>query len=158
MSRPGAPLTIRPFATADGPMLEEWLEECGLTVPEAGWEERITSDPRILCLVGCLSGDRPCAFVRLDIGPDRTAEITLITAANARRHGVGTRLLAAALGCSRDLGVRRLLAVVDENNRAAQAFFASQGFEGTGVWIPGYVQMARVVHGAGSQPPLEIVL
>ena len=157
-------LRFRPFRAADAAILGPWLRGAGLLVPpgteDGSWTQRILEDPRILVRVAYLSDDAPdpVGFFRLDLAPDRVAELTLIVAPDHRRQGVGRELLAGSLVDARQLGLRGLLAMIDENNRVAQSFFLGEGFEDTGIDMPGFRKLARVVHGAGSQPPLEIVI
>ncbi len=72
------------------------------------------------------------------------------------RQGLGRALLSDALAEARSLSLRRILAMVVEDNRAGLGFFLERGFEETGIHLPGFRQLARVVHGADRQPPLEI--
>jgi len=97
-------------------------------------------------------------FFRLDVGPDGVAEVTLIVHPGQRRRGLGAELLEAALAEARRRGLRRLLAVVQDTNEKGYRFFSSRGFEPTGVWLPRTIHLARVVHGAEAQPPLEITI
>ena len=80
----------------------------------------------------------------------------MIVSPKHRRHGLGRALLAKALVEARSLSQRRIHAMVEENNQAGLGFFLERGFEETGVHLPGFRQLARVVHGADRQPPLEI--
>ena len=157
-------LRFRPFRAADAAILGPWLRDAGLLVPpgteDGSWVQRILEDPRILVRAAYLSdaSSDPVGFFRLDLAPDRVAELTLIVSPDHRRQGVGRQLLSSLLTDARQLGLRGLLAMVDEDNRVAQSFFLGKGFEDTGIHMPGFRQLSRVVHGAGSQPPLEIVL
>ena len=74
-------------------------------------------------------GAEPVGFLRLDVGPDRVAELTIAVAPMRRRQGVGTRLLQLVLNQAQQLRVRRLQAIVDPANSAALSFFAENGFE-----------------------------
>lgn len=155
-------LCFRPFGEADATVLEPWLREAGLLVPpgtkSGSWARRITEDPRILVRVACFAG-RPAevvGFFRLDLAPDRVAELTMIVSPEHRRKGLGRALLAAALAEARSLSLRRILAMVVGDNHAGFGFFLDRGFEETGIHLQGFRQLARVVHGADRQPPLEI--
>ncbi|HEX5831817.1 MAG TPA: ribosomal protein S18-alanine N-acetyltransferase [Gemmatimonadaceae bacterium] len=53
-------------------------------------------------------------------------------APEARRQGVGARLMDAALAAARRRGVEQLFLEVRESNVAAQALYASRGFEPVG--------------------------
>lgn len=155
-----ADLLFRPFAVADVPLLGAWLEDAGLGLPSVlargDWGNRLISDPRILCRAAVLKDNSVAGFYRLDFAPDRSAEVTLIVSPERRRMGVGRRLLAAALAEARRVGLNRLLAVIHDGNRAAADFFEEAGFEPSGVLMPGFLHLARIVHRSDFQPPLEI--
>lgn len=152
-------LEFRPFVEADAEVLGAWLEAAGLGVPAGlgtgAWGRRVVADPRIVCRAALWQG-RLVGFYRLDIAPDRTAELTLITAPSERRRGVGRALLEGSLATARRRGLRGLIAVVQDNNHSAVSFFAQEGFEISGVAMPRFVHMVRIVHRADRQPPLEI--
>jgi GNAT superfamily N-acetyltransferase len=160
MSELREPIQLRPFAVGDAPRLAKWLALAGLAVPAGTpaevWVKRIQGNDRILCLSAVDVRDRLIGFLRLDIGPDRVAELTLIVAPEHRRRGLGRRLLEAVLVEARRRGLRRLTAAVSDHNDGALQFFLDGGFEETGHWLPGFVHLSRVVHGADRQPPLEI--
>ena len=159
MSAPLA-LHIRPAVAADLALVGPWLRRAGLGLPERLdddlWGRRAIEDPRIVCSVGVGEAGDTLGFFRLDVAPDRVAEITLLVAPGHRRRGLGSQLLERALGEARRRGLRRLEAVVQVDNRSARAFFEEAGFEPTGRVVPGFVHLARVVHRAEHQPPLEI--
>jgi ribosomal protein S18 acetylase RimI-like enzyme len=152
-------LEFRPFAEADAELLGRWLHTAGLGVPQGlgsgAWGRRVVADPRIVCRAAVVAGD-PVGFYRLDLAPDRTAELTLIVAPGRRRQGIGRVLLEAMLGEARQRGLRGVVAVVQETNVPALSFFRAAGFEESGVAMPGFVHLARLVHRADRQPPLEI--
>ena len=154
------PLQFRAFRATDSALLGAWLTACGLGVPpgvdDRTWVRRIIQDPNILCWAATLTG-RTVGFVRLDIGPDRSAELTLIVHPDRRRVGLGMALLEQALRRARARGLCRLMAVVESANEAAQRFFQQAGFEATGA-ANGHVRLSRLVHRADEQPPLEISL
>ncbi|MHC4079376.1 MAG: GNAT family N-acetyltransferase [Planctomycetota bacterium] len=158
MARGQKPLQFRPFRTTDSTLLGAWLSACGLGVPRGvddhTWARRVIQDPNILCWAATLAG-RTVGFVRLDIGPDRTAELTMIVHPDRRRVGLGMALLDQALCWARERGLCRLLAVVESANEVAQCFFQHAGFEATGA-SNGHVHLSRLVHRADEQPPLEI--
>ena len=154
-------LRFRPFELADAGLLDRWLRAAGLGVPAGlvreSWSRRLLGDARIVVRVAIDAGGAPRGFVRLDLAPDRSAEITLIADPGARRQGIGTSLLEEALIEARARGLRRLVAVVDTDNRVAREFLVAGGFEVTRAPLPGFDHLERVVHGADRQPPLEIV-
>ena len=150
---------FRPFVVEDAPLLGTWLAAVGLGVP-AGvpsrtWADRLIRDPNISCWVA-EHDDRAVGFFRLDTGPDRQAEVTLIVAPWLRRQGVGQVLFAEVLNQARARGIRRILAVVAEHNTAALRFFQATGFSKNGSKTPGNMHLQRLVHGSTRQPPLEI--
>jgi len=161
MPAPLQDLEFRPFEPADAAVLDRWLRQAGLGVPrgllEGSWTRRLLGDERIHMRVAVDAGGQTLGFVRLDLAPDRSAEITLIADPSRRRHGIGSALLDHVLAEMRVRGYRRLLAVVDVDNRAAREFFLAAGFEVARSPLPGFDHLERVVHRADRQPPLEIV-
>ncbi len=152
------PLQFRPFRASDSALLGAWLSACGLGVPpgvdDHTWARRIIRDPNILCWAATQEG-RTVGFLRLDLGPDRSAELTLIVHPERRRVGLGMALLDHALRQARASGLSRLLVVVETQNQAAQQFFLQAGFETAGA-SNGHLRLSRLVHRADRQPPLEI--
>jgi L-phenylalanine/L-methionine N-acetyltransferase len=75
---------------------------------------------------------------RLSVGRDphpassHVADVGLMVAADARRQGVGTGLLEAAVAWAREAGVRKLELHVFPWNEAAIALYESFGFEQEG--------------------------
>lgn len=75
---------------------------------------------------------------RLSIGRDphpastHVADVGLMVALGARRQGVGTALLQAAIGWAREAGVRKLELHVFPWNEAALALYEGFGFEREG--------------------------
>jgi ribosomal protein S18 acetylase RimI-like enzyme len=158
MTRGQKPLQFRPFRATDSALLGAWLTACGLGVPpgvdDHTWARRIIRDPNILCWAATQEG-RTAGFLRLDLGPDRSAELTLIVHPERRRVGLGMALLDYALTRARTIGLSRLLVVVETDNQAAQGFFLHAGFETVGGGN-GHIRLSRLVHRADEQPPLEI--
>jgi ribosomal protein S18 acetylase RimI-like enzyme len=154
-------LRFRPFEVSDAGVLDRWLRRVGLGVPrgllEGEWTRRLLGDGRIYMRLAVDAAGRTLGFVRLDIAPDRTAEITLIADPDRLRRGIGTSLLEHALAEMRTRGLGRMLAVVDIDNRAGREFFLAAGFEIARSPLPGFDHLERVVHRADRQPPLEIV-
>ncbi len=158
MARGPKKLEFRPFRETDSALLGAWLTACGLGVPpgvdDHTWARRVIKDPNIMCWAATQSG-RTVGFVRLDMGPDRSAELTLIVHPERRRSGLGMALLDQALRRARAHGLSRLLAVVETTNEAAESFFLQAGFEAASAGN-GFVRLSRLVHRADKQPPLEI--
>lgn len=151
-------LQVRPFRLDDASVVEPWLCGPGLSLPagaaRATWPQRLLADARITAQIAEAAG-RQLGLVRLDIGPDRVAEITLVVAPEHRRTGLGGALFAAALATARRLGVRRLMAIVDVGNQPALAFFQEQGFAADGV-VADRLRLWRLVHAGEHQRPLDI--
>ena len=128
------------------------------------WGKRLCHDPRILCLVvetpdPAAPPGRPggiVGFLRLDLAPDSTAEVTVLVAPLWRRRGIGRALLERVLEESRRRGLHRLVALVRRSSPAALTFFGEAGFVESGRAVPPFVHLVRVVHRAAAQPPLEI--
>ena len=154
-------LRFRSFFENDLDVLRPWLEATGLGFPAAlGREDlvrRLATDPRILCRSAVDRSGQLVGFARLDVGPDRVADLTLIVALGRRRQGIGAQLLEEALRVARGAGIRRLLAVIQDSNEPGLSFFRGQGFHASGVYIPGFVHLARIVHRTDSAVPLEII-
>jgi GNAT superfamily N-acetyltransferase len=152
-------LNLRPFCLADAERVEPWFDAPGLALPPGAaakdWAARMLADPRIVAAVA-EAGGRPIGFLRLDIGPDRVAEMTLVVARARRRRGVGRWILDAAMPLLRARGVRRLRAVVDRQNHPGLQFFAEMGFEEEAQVGAVAVALARLVHTGPNQQPLEI--
>ncbi len=152
------PMHLRPFALADAGAIEPWLNGPGLSLPSGQlrrqWPQRLLADTRIVALVAEANGRR-IGFVRLDCGPDRIAEVTLVVAPGCRRFGFGSGMFHAALLQARRLGLRGLVACIDLTNRAALSFFAEQGFVQDGL-VGDRIRMRRMVHVADQARPLDI--
>lgn len=154
-------LRFRPFVETDLGVLRPWLEATGLGLPSAlgqpGLGRRIITDPRILCRAAVDRDGDVVGFLRLDVGPDRIADLTLLVAPRRRRRGIGAAMLDEALRVARGANIRRLLAVIQDSNDEAVSFFREKGFHGSGVYMQGFVHLARIVHQADHPPPLEII-
>ncbi len=152
-------IRFRPFCAGDAELLGRWLSAAGLGAPpwvaSQTWVDRMISDPRISCRAAIRDG-REVGFCRLDIAPDRSAEVTMIASPDELRTGVGSALLNDALEQARDLGLRRLTALVQTDNSVGFSFFTEAGFEETLPPVPGFLHLCRIVHRARSVPPLEI--
>ncbi|MFM1872974.1 MAG: Acetyltransferase domain [Planctomycetota bacterium] len=153
-----ADLQLRAFRVADAPAVEAWFVAPDLAVPPgpagARWPERLVTDHRIVAKVAEIGG-KQVGFLRMDCGPDRVADLTLVVAPEWRRKGLGRTLFDAALAHARTIGLRQLVASVDRGNVVALDFFADRGFQvesGAG----GRILMTRLVHGGGANEPLDI--
>ena len=152
----GSNIDLRPFTTADLEVVAPWLEAEGLGVPggisHKLWGHRLSTDDRIVCRVAT-EGGRQIGFFRLDLGPDGTAEISLMVSPDRRRCGIGRHLLAAARAEASRLDVSRLVAAVRRDNAEALAFFLSARFSDSGLSVPGFVHLWCAV--APQRSPLE---
>ncbi|NUO16280.1 MAG: GNAT family N-acetyltransferase, partial [Planctomycetaceae bacterium] len=149
-------LRYRSTEPGDLAALGTWLAGAGLGVPEevkgrSDWSRRLFSDPHILCRTAVTSTGQIAGFYRLDLAPDRSAEITLIVAPSRRRKGVGQSLLDHALEDARRRGLRYLVAVIQAQNEPARHFFEGAGFAPCDSHLPGYLVLRRLVHRAAHQ-------
>lgn len=153
------PIRFRSFVESDVALLGAWLKGSGLGVPEgvapSTWGRRLAEDPLILCQAAC-GPDSVVGFYRLDLAPDRTAEITVIVDPGHRRLGVASAMMSEILAMARKYEVSRLLAVVEEDNRGGAEFFLGCDFEVRAPQISRYLYLERMLHGSSSQPPLEV--
>jgi RimJ/RimL family protein N-acetyltransferase len=152
------PVILRPFALADAGTVEPWLVGPGLSVPAGqasrDWPQRLLADPRIVARIA-ETGGHGVGFVRLDCGPDRVGELTIVVAPECRRRGHGKALLEEALRHARRLGLHRVVAVVDVGNQPALQFFGGQSFERDGI-VGDRIRLSRLVHAGEGQRPLDI--
>lgn len=150
-------LDVRPFRLDDAAAVEPWLTGPGLSLPggvaRRTWPQHLLADARIVARIGESRGHK-VGFVRLDCGPDRVAELTLVVAPEWRRRGLGSALFQAALRQARSLGLRQLVAIVDRANARAQDFFEQVGFTLHGLQGD-RLRYVRLVH-TGDSRPLDI--
>ncbi|MBL8754372.1 MAG: GNAT family N-acetyltransferase [Planctomycetes bacterium] len=151
-------LHLRPFALADVAVVEPWLAGPGLSVPSGqlrhDWPRHLVGNQRIIALIAERHGLN-LGFVRLDVGPDRIAEITLVVAPQHRRAGFGSAMFFAALLHARRTGLRGFVAMVDISNAPALSFFADQGFVQDGI-VGDRIRMQRFVHASDHAAPLDL--
>jgi ribosomal protein S18 acetylase RimI-like enzyme len=156
-SRPSA-IQLRPFRLDDAGTVAPWLAGPGLSIPPGtardDWPARMMADRRILARVA-IRHHRIVAFARLDCGPDRVAEVTLVVDPACRRQGLGRAVLEQLLDEARGRGLRRLQAMVDPAGAEAVQFFRECGFEEDGQHA-GRIRFVRIVHAGFNQAPLEI--
>ncbi len=127
------------------------------SVPRAVWSARMAGGDARIHALAAMQGRMPIGFVRLDLAPDRSAELTLIVDPRHRRRRIGHALVERALEEARRLGLRRIVALVRPENEPALRLFAAQGFEPSGTRMIGFEHLVRVVHRADRERPLEIV-
>lgn len=136
--------------------------ETGLSVPALAPDQlarRLIQDPAIRCVTACDEAARALGFMRLDLSPDRSAEVTLIVSPAHFRRGIGRLMLEHGIGLARQHGWQRLWALVRAENHPARRLFERVGFEEAANPLHGYVHLVRLVHRrpAGMVAPLEIV-
>lgn len=103
------------------------------TVPRSEhqhWFTSVRDSPTTRIWVGEVSG-RAVGQVRIDLGADG-ADVAITVDPAQRRNGYGTRLIAALQDECRRLGVRVLIARIDERNVASLRMFRACGFTGAG--------------------------
>jgi ribosomal protein S18 acetylase RimI-like enzyme len=84
-------------------------------------------DGRVVALVHVQLYDTPPAET---LTPRRRAHVeTIVVAADARRHGLGRRLMAEAAAWGRERGAVELVLTVWAGNDAAEEFYRRLGFE-----------------------------
>ncbi|MBK8975318.1 MAG: GNAT family N-acetyltransferase [Planctomycetes bacterium] len=158
--RPASGVRVRGFDAADGVIVDRWLRRGGFSevarVPRRAWVGRLLRDERLIGRIA-ESGGLPRGFVRLEIGPDRSAEVTVVVDPAARRAGIGTELLWDARSQALARGCVRLVAWIEPGNRAARELFLSAGFELRDGESRRFECYERLIHGAERQPPIEIV-
>ena len=157
---PDQHLTLRPFCESDAAVIEPWLQEPALSLPPGlarrVWARRMVADRGILARVGVVGGI-VLGFCRLDCGPDRVAELTLVVAPGHRRQGLGRKMLEGLLVEARRRGIWRVHAMVDPGNREALEFFVDQSFEQEGGdGVGSRLRLVRLVHAGDHREPLEI--
>jgi len=152
-------LTFRRFEAGDLDGLERWLDDAGLR-PSTRVDRdlrirRLTDDTRILTRIADLDGES-VGFFRLDLAPDRSAELTILVDGQRRRCGDGRQILAQVVREARECGLDRLIAAVAIDNDPAHLFFSESGFEPGDTSVPGFVHYERFLHRSDCTRPLEI--
>jgi ribosomal-protein-alanine N-acetyltransferase len=125
--QPHVPYVLRPAREADIDAVLA-IEHSSFGDPwNRGAFAELIDDPRVAFLVADAGGEVRgyiVAWFVLDEG-----EIgNLAVADEARRHGVGARLLDGAIAAVRTAGVDALYLEVRDSNAAARALYASRGF------------------------------
>lgn len=101
------------------------------------------------------AGDEPAGFALARVAADECEILTLAVAPAFRRHGIGRRLLAAAVAVAAARGVHQLFLEVAEDNGAARALYAGAGFRPVGVREGYYRRGAGRVDGLTLRRGLE---
>jgi len=102
------------------------------------WQEKVaargTGHHVLVCEIDdAVRGFAYATTYRPRLGYDRTREVSVYLAGDARGRGVGRALYDELLGRLRTDGVHTVLAVVAQPNEASEALHRACGFERTGV-------------------------
>jgi len=104
--------------------------------PEEPWTEAsiavLLADRAVTGFLACRDDGDPIGFVLVRVAADEAEILSIATRADARRRGVGRRLLDAAGDVAVCNGAVRLLLEVSEQNAAAMRMYRSAGFEPVG--------------------------
>jgi len=132
---------IRAAVAADAPLLAALHAPC---FPEEPWPADalagLLESPGVFGLIGGADPTRPDpprGFLLGRIAADEAEVLTLAVLPEARRAGLGGRLLAAAFAWSTACGVEAFFLEVAEDNPAALALYRGAGFRAVGR-RPGY--------------------
>ena len=130
------PAGIRAAALADAPLLAALHAPC---FPEDPWPADalagLLESPGVFGLLGAAGpaeAEPAQGFILGRIAADEAEVLTLAVLPEARRAGLGGRLLTAALAWCAACGVRTLFLEVAEDNPAALALYRSAGFQAVG--------------------------
>ena len=138
-------LSLRPAEDGDCELLWRWRNDANtrkwafnssyVPYPEhKDWFTDKLSSPDAQILVILDENKEAIGQVRLDISPDRSAEIGTSIEASQRNKGYGSAALKLACQYGRDeFNITRVIAHVKERNRASVAIFTNAGFKNRGV-------------------------
>lgn len=132
---PAAALTLRPATSADAQMLLKWRNDpvsramsgqsdVVTKAEHIGWFEAALSDPNRLIHIGEWNG-APFGMVRLDIGAEGMATVSIAIAPQQRGKGLARALLRCAIEAS---PTPRFRALIKPDNGSSIATFAGLGF------------------------------
>jgi RimJ/RimL family protein N-acetyltransferase len=132
-------LALRPATLADAECLLRWRNDSavrGVSFQQdeiqpdehRAWLEHKLADPTVQLFVAS-AGETPVGQLRLEMAEQRTVELHIALAPEARGRGLAAPLLTLA-ACERApaLGATRVLARVKENNERSLRSFRSAGF------------------------------
>jgi tRNA threonylcarbamoyladenosine biosynthesis protein TsaB len=100
----------------------------------------LAADPGIITLMALCDG-KPCGMALARQAADEAEIITICTAPQARRRGIGSALVSALLQRLRARGVRQLFLEVNAHNGEARALYSHHQFREAGL-RRGYYELA----------------
>lgn len=129
---------LRPAVAADAARLRAWRNDPAARraffnpaavgrAEHARWLASTLENPRRRLYVIEL-GRAPVGQVRLDLGPGRSAEVSVTVDRRKRGQGVGRRALLEAARRAKSLGLRKLTALVLADNPASAVAFLLAGY------------------------------
>ncbi len=147
------PITLRRLLPADAPdyralMLDAYERHPDAftssaaersALPLAWWESRLApGDAASSVLIGALADQKIVGVVGLEFeAREKTRHkatlFGMVVASDARRCGIGHRLVDAAIAMAGQRGVRLMQLTVTEGNAAAQSLYAKCGFRSFGL-------------------------
>lgn len=95
--------------------------------PEAAFASLLVQ-PEVTVLIGTMPDRAAQGFILIRNVGDEAEVLTFCVANNARRHGLGRALLAAAFDASRERGALNVFLEVGANNAAAIGLYRASGF------------------------------
>jgi RimJ/RimL family protein N-acetyltransferase len=123
-------VALRPWGAQDVPLMDEWLD--------GSWLEQAVRDGRTLPLAivdaatGAVLGS--CDIRRPEPDDPDRGEIGYLLVPEARGRGAATRAMALLVGWAfRELGMRRVQALVHPDNPASMAVLERLGFQREGL-------------------------
>jgi len=131
MALPSAGFVIRPMRHDDASALAALESRCD---GAAKWGESAYRDISANGITGWVATRENVilGFIAARSVADEMEILNLGVDSEARRQGIGTRLVALAIEAGREARVRRIYLEVRESKSAAQAFYASLGFTSQG--------------------------
>lgn len=99
---------------------------------------------------GVFAIEQPGGFVIMRVAADEAEVLTLAVRPQARRRGLGRKLVQAGVRRAHDLGAAQVFLEVAEDNAAALALYASAGFVQSG--------RRRDYYGGGKGPRRDALL
>lgn len=115
-----------PEAQTQAQVLAETLAALHATAFPAPWAAAALAD--LLIQPGVVAETADDGFILIRVVADEAEILTLAVRPEARRQGLGGRLVAAAAASAAALGAARLFLEVAQDNAAARGLYARNGF------------------------------